>query len=63
MSRGALAVLARLAAPGSNKVERLRISGTIAADVRTVLARVWLHVLGREPEMVKYLDWTPRNAS
>ena len=63
VSRGALAMLARLASTPSNRVERLRISGTIAQDIRKVLARVWLDILGREPEMVKYLDWTPRSGS
>ncbi len=63
VSRGALAMLARLAATPSNRVERLRISGTIAADVRKVLARVWLHILGREPEMLKYLGEPSRSMS
>ena len=63
VSRGALAMLARLAATPSNRVERLRISGTIASDVRKVLARVWLTVLGREPEMLKYLGRPSRSAS
>jgi len=63
VSRGALAMLARLAAADSNRVERLRISGTIATDVRKALARVWLSVLGREPEMIKYLDWSHRGAT
>ena len=62
VSRGALAMLSRLAATSSNKVERLRISGTIADDVRRMLARVWLNILGREPEMIKHLRWTPRSA-
>ncbi len=56
-------MLSRLAAADSNRVERLRISGTIAADVRKALARVWLTILGREPEMLKYLDWTGRSAT
>lgn len=63
VSRGALAALARLATTPSNRVERLRISGTIASDVRRALARVWLNLLGREPRMLPYLDATPRSGS
>jgi len=56
VSRGALAVLNKLAVTPLNKVERLRISGTIARDVRKALARVWMHIMGREPRMLKYLQ-------
>ncbi len=62
VSRGALAMLAKLSATSSNKVERLRISGTIAADVRRVLARTWSSILGREPEMIRHLPWMTRSA-
>jgi len=55
VSRGALAVLDKLALASPIKVERLRISGTIAKDVRKVLMRLWMHILGREPRMLKYL--------
>lgn len=55
VSRGAIAVVNKLAATPLNRVERLRISGTIAKDVRKMLARLWMHVLGREPSMLKYL--------
>ncbi len=56
VSRGALAVLNKLAATPLNKVERLRISGKIAKDVRKALARLWMHIMGREPRMLKYLE-------
>ena len=55
VSAGALAMLRKLSASPLNRVERLRLSGTIAQDVRRVLARVWMHVMGREPRMLEYL--------
>ncbi|HUW58132.1 MAG TPA: DNA repair protein RecO [Planctomycetota bacterium] len=55
VSRGALTVLNKLAGTAPIKVERLRISGTIAKDVRKMLARLWMHTMGREPHMLKYL--------
>lgn len=55
VSPGALAMLRKLGASPLNRVERLRISGTIAKDVRRMLARVWMSVLGREPRMLEYL--------
>lgn len=55
VSRGAVAVLNKLATTPLIKVERLRISGTIARDVRKMLARLWMHIMGREPRMLKYL--------
>ena len=56
VSRGAVAVLNKLATTPLIKVERLRISGTIAKDVRKMLARLWMHIMGREPRMLKYLQ-------
>lgn len=56
VSRGAIAVLNKLAGTTPIKVERLRISGTIAKDVRKMLARLWMCVLGREPRMLRYLQ-------
>jgi DNA repair protein RecO (recombination protein O) len=58
VSRGAVAVMHKLADTPLNKVERLRISGRIGSDVRKMLARLWMHTLGREPRMLKYL-WNP----
>jgi DNA repair protein RecO (recombination protein O) len=55
VSRGALAALNKLASSDPKRVERLRISGTIATDTRRILARLWMRVLGREPLMMKYL--------
>jgi DNA repair protein RecO (recombination protein O) len=55
VSAGALAMLRKLSASPLNRVERLRLSGTIAQDVRRMLGRVWLHVMGREPRMFEYL--------
>jgi DNA repair protein RecO (recombination protein O) len=55
VSPGALAMLRKLSASPLNKVERLRISGTIAKDVRRMLGRVWMHVMGREVRMLEYL--------
>lgn len=55
VSRGALAALNKLAVSPLNRVERLRISGTIARDVRKMLSRQWMHILGREPRMLRYL--------
>ena len=55
VSRGAIAVLNKLAVTPLNRVERLRIDGTIARDVRKMLARQWMHILGREPRMLRYL--------
>ncbi|HUU43110.1 MAG TPA: DNA repair protein RecO [Planctomycetota bacterium] len=55
VSRGALAALNKLAASPLNRVERLKIDGTIAKDVRKMLARLWMHILGREPRMLRYL--------
>jgi DNA repair protein RecO (recombination protein O) len=55
VSRGALAVLHKLAASPSIRVARLRIDGRIAADVRSLLSHLWRHQMGREPVMLKYL--------
>jgi DNA repair protein RecO (recombination protein O) len=55
VSAGALAMLRKLSVSPLNRVERLRLSGTIAQDVRRMLARTWMHVLGREPRMFEYL--------
>jgi len=55
ISRGALAALNKLAASPLNRVERLKIHGRIATDVRKMLSRQWMHILGREPRMLAYL--------
>jgi DNA repair protein RecO (recombination protein O) len=55
VSAGALAMLRKLSVSPLNRVERLRLSGTIGQDVRRMLARTWMHVLGREPRMFEYL--------
>jgi DNA repair protein RecO (recombination protein O) len=55
VSRGALAVLNKLASTAPNKIERLRISDTMAIDVRRMLSRLWMHIMGHEPQMLRYL--------
>ena len=55
VSRGAVAVLNKLGLTPLIKVERLRISGKIGSDVRKMLSRIWMHIMGREPRMLKYL--------
>ncbi len=56
VSLGAVKVLAVLGGGASaNMVARMRVSGRIAVELRTVLTRAYTHLLGRVPKMVRFL--------